>query len=350
MCKLLVGQTNDVGSKEFQKIIQLQYEKLESQPHGIGAFVVTNDNKQHLFRELVDYDKVFEAVNALLPTAKLVAMHTRVSTGGAKDLSNVHMFEKNGYVFAHNGWVSGITSLDAPKATTCVGCTTAKTPPCKRHRKSLTGYIPVKSLIELGDCDSKEFITNLTNEYEVIDEKVIANNLNIYHFKGVGFLYDTKTNTPYLFANQRKLDPIQVLTNKKTFAVFFSYEPETELTYTKQTYRNVFGVPVLDGEKERKVATKLVAKDVYDSVYKLDTTIDEEAYELDEISEPVVLATAVEPIEDYHNTMWKLPSKTFTTGEFASSHGTCDMCGEQQISSNLDFDRDAQNTVCKSCQ
>jgi len=115
MCKLIVGLKKNNRNEDFEKLIRIQERDLRTQQDGIGAVVIDKNKKIHVFRELTNYTKVFNEVYKLIDSARLVALHTRIKTSGKEDLDNVHMFEVDNYIFAHNGFVGDYSY--SPKQT-----------------------------------------------------------------------------------------------------------------------------------------------------------------------------------------------------------------------------------------
>lgn len=360
MCKLLVGQTTTPGHPEFAKIIQLQYDDLRSQPDGIGALIVTADNVVHVHRSFADYESVFARVDALLPTAKLVSLHTRISTGGSKNLENVHFFESNNYLLAHNGWVSGKSTTQAIQE--CHGCQSAKKAVCKRHLKKLDSReIGFQANLLTGSCDTKRFLEEITTAYPVIAEEELAHELTAQIFTGVGFLFNRTSQEAFLFARNRAKNPIQSLTDHKTFAVFFSYQPTTEETYALDTTKLVFGVPVTDSEgEEYEVKTDIPVTIVADGVYRLETKMKAKRKKIVPIpmftpaaSTPTSALPYTFPLSTPHTAdVWRterVDAVRYDAHDTAKGTGVCDLCGEIRLASYLEFDTFLHNTVCKDC-
>lgn len=298
MCNLLVAVSKTKDNKNFIETITSQFPTMRSQKNGIGAFVVTHDNTFHLFREFSDYDIVFDKVEELLPTARLVGLHTRISTGGKLGIENVHFFEHDNVILAHNGIIHGYTKStyrqsywdkkddDAPmvvldskakrtveeqvlfdESLVCEGCLSSKAGTCKRHIKKAQDLIKKQEAKALephkaplwgtepsdddcpafpdNPCDSLEFLRDL--------EKPVtcAGIDNLIHEKDAsGMIMVFDKNTKKAFVSIRK--ECYAISDKETFSVMFSFTPDTEFKDIKWKY--MFGVPFKDKMVTHKLA------------------------------------------------------------------------------------------------
>lgn len=278
MCKLITAINNSTGQNDsdFKNAIALQYEILKKEPHGIAGLVITKDNKLHLFREYKDYDKILIEVDKLIKDAKFLILHTRMSTGGSQTIDNVHLFEDENYLFAHNGWVpkyaapafgfqsgfkyaqEGLNSYsddytsDIPYDKENVASDTILSRALEpKHKK--------KEKHKNKMCDSFKFLQALPKPItiEAIKKEVKASN-----FYGTGIIINKKTFEAFLIVKK----DTTVITDSKDWGVFYSFDPETEITY--ETYKNMFGVNVLSAEETIKVVAE--QKEVVKGIYKLE--------------------------------------------------------------------------------
>lgn len=268
MCKMLIGINNNVGSSEFAKVIKAQYDTLTTQPDGIGAFVIDKDNKIHIFRELHDYQTVFYEVDRLLPDAKVVSLHTRIGTTGAKTLQNVHYFESDGHIMAHNGTISEYSSYNKGKWTgknylndkkfdfvdesvggdaDCTGCVSAHAGVCKIHKEAWEAIDSSVSTIVLDPSDTLQFLEAIPKPVTVDSIKEFANEKK---FNGMGIIVNKETLDMFMMVQKQ----VKVITNKEDFSVFFSYEPELEAKRNK--WESMYGVPFIDKELTLKIDIK----------------------------------------------------------------------------------------------
>lgn len=339
MCKLLVALTKTPNNPEYIKIIQLQYNDLRTQPNGIGALVIDQNDKCHIFRELKDYQKVFDQVDKLLPTAKLVSLHSRISTGGNVDINNVHFFERNNHVLAHNGWITGYSTTTKPPY--CYGCETTTKIACKRHIKKPQ---KIEQLPGIADCDTLQFLTDLTNLNTDITPDAIDSLAIDKNFSGVALLFDKSTNQATLFSRNRERNPIQAITDNKTFGVFFSYQPTTKAKRSFSILQSVFGVSVIQQEQEQVIETTLESKDVPDGCYQLTNTIADTAETYETTPEP----------QTESRLLYQPPASSFIAYNYPSDSEinpdiTCDSCGITFPAEEIEYIEDYNNEVCQDC-
>lgn len=310
MCKLLVGVSKERNNKNFIDSIVTQFDGMRTQKDGIGAFVLTHDNKFHIFRSFTDYDSVFENVESLLPNARLVSVHTRISTGGKLGLENVHFFDYENVILAHNGIIDGYSKIkpytrghwnnvtrkwdddedEKPmvilnakadrtaeeqalfdESVMCEGCASSKAGTCKKHIKKAQELVrkqkeaAANNQAELlwtredepGDtaaddcptfpdnpCDSLEFLRDLEKP---ISEEGINALVEEKKMNGMMVIFDKSTSKAFIVVKKA----CHVISDKKTFSVMYSFDPETKFTEPKWKY--MFGVPF----KDRTVTYKL---------------------------------------------------------------------------------------------
>jgi hypothetical protein len=261
MCKLLLG-VNSGNDPEFGEIVKAQFISLENQKDGCAGLVITKDKKCHIFRELKDYGKVFEAVEKLLPNARLVSLHTRISTGGITTLKNVHYFEKDGWVMAHNGWITklhprqvrlewggiGYRYYDDNQIDDCEECKAAPSGRCAEHRP--------KGRKENDECDSLQFLNKIKKP---ITKKGLEKFMKEMDFFGMAVLIEKATGKCFVAVKK------QVKAFKgNDFMVLFSYEPTKRIT--KFDFIDAFGV-VMTEEEKRKI--ELQEREVAEGVFEI---------------------------------------------------------------------------------
>lgn len=277
MCKLLTVSKLKGANKELENLIRLQFAELKTQKDGCAGLTIDFNNKIKVYRELTDYDKVFQAVLKDLPNSKLISIHTRIGTSGGKNLDNVHFFKPKEWYFAHNGFVGkyhksmysfgnyGRTSLfeyddnvefdeqDMPvsiKSTlndmvNCQGCYTSKRGYCRTHAPLIAQIKKQEDAKEkmqkenVADkyCDSYQFMQNMPDE---INEKKIIAQMSKDNFSGMALMvHENGTDAYMLIAKE-----CYSITDHKTYASFFSYEPELKM--------NLAGTETLSGVKVKK--------------------------------------------------------------------------------------------------
>lgn len=298
MCKLAVIFNR--GDEQFIDLVRTQYDSLKDQKDGCGGLVVTNDGEEHVFKSLDDYDSVFDAIDNLLPNAKLVVMHTRIATVGKKTIENIHLFDNPNYWFAHNGHVSKWSNWGKPttyysgwyskdkkdKVATdkdkrllqletifdkCHSCYYMRDQYCDNHKKlgdeykglvlgsygyddegiELPGQLALPpstekkeekpSKVVQGDMsDSQMFIATMPKNATV---SVIEDKIESDSFTGFGFMMDKKTKNIFLLVKK----PIYA-TFTEGMAMFTSYKPTYE--YTQPVAGEVMGVQVMIEKQE----------------------------------------------------------------------------------------------------
>ncbi len=298
MCKLVLGISSTPDNKPFQKSITMQFEEMKSQRDGIGAFIITHDGKLSIFRELKDYDTVFEKVTDLLPNARVAGVHTRISTGGTTDLSNVHFFESGNTLLAHNGFVMAYNTfrksptknkwewnkdktklIEASNLTvteqelmdeslSCGGCNSSRSGTCRIHfQKSIllkqaqeeldSSWLtePAEAgLIKVGNpCDSLQFLQEIPKP---ITRESFRDFAEEKKMSGMMVAFDKKTKK--LFINNQKES--YGVSDKTTFSTFYSFKPETETEEKFDIWDWLFGVPLLNKTTTKKETIGFPAK------------------------------------------------------------------------------------------
>lgn len=260
MCKLIVGVTKEIGNTEFIKTIKAQYEDL-TERDGLSAVVITQD-KLYTFRELNDYDAIFERITHLLPKAKAVSLHSRQGTGGTICTANIHFFERNGYLLAHNGTIPKLSPYQNFKMKwdtkdnayvetneeeeICNDCLESPEFMCDAHNPQLS-----KSLIvvpkKFKPCDTLQFLHKLTLPATVTSFKAEADE---YNANGMFVLINKKTKEIMLHIDKK----VHAITDKKKFSVYTSFTPTEELK--QDTWFYAFGTPIYDKKSSIKLAYK----------------------------------------------------------------------------------------------
>lgn len=292
MCKLATIVKSEGANEEAETLLRLQFAELRTQKDGCAGLTIGFDNKVRVYRELTDYDKVFQSVLADLPTSKLVSIHTRIGTSGEKELTNVHFFKPKDWYFAHNGFVQkyhtksigylpwGKTEDDYEyldddmpppdfgstkpisfgnalnEMVNCRGCYTAKKGYCKKHaslvdeikeqeiarekknRKKTKTLNLTKAKIVVDSkkfCDSYQFVENMPTE---VNEESILKHCRATDFSGMGILVSEDGTKVYLIIAKECFS----VSDNKTFAGYFSYNPEMELSMKSEN--EVYGVKV----------------------------------------------------------------------------------------------------------
>jgi len=279
----------------FNKLIKAQFDEMADQPDGIGATVLSQDGEMFTYRQLKDYDAVYEAITEQLPTAKFVGLHTRISTGGTTALENAHFFEVDGYLLAHNGWIPkysppspngqlGFNSTQwdeyippsKPLAKSaiafndevvdCDGCLTTKDASgyCKKHRREL---LTVKTDAELLrttksepiPCDSLAFLQALPKP---LTTKILQEQIKDSKMSGMMVVIERATKKVWMVINKK----VFTITDKKTYDAYFSFEPSLESEKEQWLERN--GIPFLD--KTSSIKIKADPKQVAYGTYQLE--------------------------------------------------------------------------------
>lgn len=113
-------------------------------------------------------------------------------------------------------------------------------------------------------CDSFQFLKNLPKP---ITNEALWKACEDDKFSGMGLLIDTLTEGKPVNAKLIIEKQCYSLSDKNTFGLFFSYEPEKEVESIK--FEDVFGVPVLKEErkKEIKLPHRLLGAGIHDLNY-----------------------------------------------------------------------------------
>ncbi|MDE2233715.1 MAG: hypothetical protein KGJ90_06460 [Patescibacteria group bacterium] len=261
MCKIItIIRSSGKDDKELRILFSAQLEKLKEEPDGIGAMAVKPDGTVETRRELKKgkYADVFYWALEQITESRLIVLHTRTGTSGNRELNNVHLWNRDGLYFAHNGMVEAKKDFQPFYSTQagfrtqkdsrmdewerlteimeeCAECqANAEGLACKRHKSVMNrmNKLEAQSLITDWDeqeekqavkkqCDSLEFLESikrpiLAQELEELAEK--------RGFWGYGVLYDEKTG--YLYQLVEKT--VYAITGEEKGYVFLtSYEPET---------------------------------------------------------------------------------------------------------------------------
>jgi len=287
----------------LKQLIQLQKESHEGEKDGIAALIMDWDNNVEILRNFIDYDGILEETYARLNSAKLVVLHTRTGTSGSKSLTNVHLFESDNYVLAHNGFVlaqtsygtyqgsdwdkKGLIPIKSEKVlaaesvvSTCSTCGFWKNTKwdsykkCKFHKEqidALSEYAKQCRQLGVNDekkeasdscCDSFLFLKSLTKPE--ISTQYLFSEMTKQRFTGMAFLMNKETKDSYLLV--RNKEAACSVSDDKTFSMFFSYEPELKASYP--TYKTLNGIAVIEGEEDIEI--DLESKKIIQGVHKID--------------------------------------------------------------------------------
>jgi len=315
MCKLVVGiKTSNKADKEFANLIASQAERLKGEKDGIGALAIKDDNSHKVLRDLKDYDGVINTILTNVRDKKIISLHTRTGTSGNTDLSNVHFFQSDRYMLAHNGFVSkysrgigfryggnyGYNSLANDEAISkinkslgdkSVNSISSDIPDfddlvqdnpkldcqdCARHDNELQfcskhkAYgkklkkLRKKVMREREDryessdsrCDSKQFLDNLPKK---VTRDTLEKYIDETDFTGIAVLVDKELHKLWLLGTR----DFEVHTDYKNYIILYSYEPESSLP----TYTKLLGLPVVNTEDTMDFDTHKVPAGVYDVGY-----------------------------------------------------------------------------------
>ncbi len=276
MCNLLIGFNNTPNNEEFSTVIQAQFATMRTQRNGAAGVVVTFDKKVHIFREFTDYDAVYENVAMLLPQAKMVSVHTRISTGGTLGMTNVHYFRDGDYIMAHNGMISGCYAYHKPQSQLgfdsnddfCKGCFQSKEGLCKTHKKELgailsqDAYVPPKEE-DGAPCDTLTFLRELQKPVTTGGLRTFAEEKD---FQGMGVIMNIKTLEVFMIVKKS----VVMLTNEKDYAAFFSFSPTMKLETENTAWKTAFGIPFVGEVKKEKKEITRVEKQVSYGTFKVD--------------------------------------------------------------------------------
>lgn len=287
MCKLLIAIQKIPNDPNLRELVKIQ--NLKDQPHGAGAMATDDNGKIEVCRSVSNYQKVFNFANKKLKTSKIVALHTRTSTGGTINDDNVHFFSDKNRFFAHNGWISSYERKNgywwnnyeredtmysgyfrrqsalipkegedsiAEEIATCYGCNTDKKGYCKRHIKDGKRLFddtddykepekPKKSenkKLDNTKCDSLQFLEDIPDKYDVDTLEEMAKKKKFF---GVAFLADEATKKQYVLVRNKTAH----LCVGDNYALITSFEPKTE----SDIWSNSFGIPYR--EKTKKAVT-----------------------------------------------------------------------------------------------
>lgn len=275
MCNLLVGVNTKPDNSEFTALIKAQYSDLNNMKDGLAATIITFDNKIHIFRDYFDYDEVYERVDALLPEARFISLHSRLGTSGIKGIGNVHFFKSGDYIMAHNGFVPGMGTYNKSNwnkvsaKTYCGDCKKSKTGACDKHADSDDWLEALREPISNDEaCDSLNFLRQMPKP---MTPRILDEYAEEKKFTGMAVVINVKTLEATLLIEKL----CHALTDKKSYGVYFSYTPTK--FYKSESWKYLFGVPVKD-EGERISFSHLdslpISKGVFNIAYKKPTAIE----------------------------------------------------------------------------
>ena len=345
MCKIILGLKDEGKNDKALELLRAQYDDLKRERDGIGAFVMDKTGRIEIFRHLNDYEPIFECVEDRLDKAVAFGIHTRTATSGNRDLANVHFFDKDGYLFAHNGiiskfhtsrfsqqsWVNyhsgskrvvlgfsgdqdygedfmGRESDEKERMNaeatiaTCSGCASAKIGFCRRHKNegNLINYYEMRDSGSYEDTPPTEIITPTKNEViemptssscdslqflenmpKPFDETSLQNFIDESKFSGLGIVVDSHKSEIWALVDKQ----CHFIT-KKDFSFIFSFTPTSEISYVKTKEARGIDYIVEAEDKEINYPTHEIVL----GLYKLKVGVVSNTRQTNEIStrEPVV--------------------------------------------------------------
>lgn len=291
------GENNDA-----ENLLRIQYDSMITQRDGCGAlWIVDGKIKTKRVLKVSDYVNVFDEVLKDFAKATFVSVHTRISTGG-EGFDNVHFFKPNKFYFAHNGFVSKYSSYSGnywkdknkkkEKAIQwsviweqqakliemfkddnrfiwhmkngkwasfldiynelydCEGCASAIIGFCHPHSYFIEEikrkWLQIEEDNEKGSkkdskkdldsfCDSYQFAHHLPNE---LDPDIISEAMEKDTFTGLGLLVKDDASKAYLLVKKS----CYALSDKKTFASFFSWSPKKRISIKQ--HETICGVKI----------------------------------------------------------------------------------------------------------
>lgn len=185
MCKLLIGVQLQPESKKFRDMVQLQAPSIGDMPDGLGAMLVSQENKYLIDRTLEQegYEAVFKRVSAEIASSKIVAIHGRQSTSGTTSLLNVHFFERKGFAFAHNGVLWGRKKTVWDTSTT----------PKKKVESDIRGFestdIPNNVDDYIASRSPERQIANRLKDEEIHQFNIIQTQINFCYDRETGCMF-----------------------------------------------------------------------------------------------------------------------------------------------------------------
>jgi hypothetical protein len=109
-------------------------------------------------------------------------------------------------------------------------------------------------------CDSLRFLKHIKKP---LTRAIIDKEMEEKRFSGMGIFYNMTTGKVFMIVDK----PCKCITDSKTFATYFSYEPETRITLSKT--KSIFGVDVSYGEKDIEI--NMEVRDIIHGIYEIDT-------------------------------------------------------------------------------
>src|SRR5258708_2924623 len=307
MCKLITITKTKGENQKAETLVRLQFKGLRTQPDGCAGLNISFDNKVKVYREIKDYDKVFEDVIKELPDRRLVFIHTRIGNSGLKNLDNVHFFKPNDWYFAHNGFaekygshgfhskwnrqisLDDVIAVDDRMVTltddvpglggamnrmiNCQGCATAKRGFCRTHahlieqirelEQAKEASVKPKKASKSADkdryCDSYQFVDNLPKK---MNPDTIIEHMAESKFNGMGLLINKNGKDMYMLVAKT----CYAVTDHESYAGFFSYDPDLKASI--ETSDDLCGIKV-EGKKIT-IAVEEKRVEIVKGVYNLD--------------------------------------------------------------------------------
>jgi len=311
MCKLLIG-VQTAPNHAMSKLIALQEAQLVREPHGISSYVNAAAGTQ-VFRSLKDYAGVlaqtYEQIDQCRERPFIVSLHTRTASTGTVSEENVHFFEYDGYLLAHNGFVSAygaygsyrqtgfgwkeLTPDDEPSEETkaekelselydkledCEECCKHKGDlSCPRHQSianrimklevatqnalgvagEATAQIVLSKPAVIPKADPSDSLQFLINLPKPATAESIRAEVNAKGMSGVALLIDKAAKIGYLIASREVI----LHTDWKTYSLFYSYEPESVIPLFKRLPKLPIIVPL--PHKGKKFAKHSLPAGIY---------------------------------------------------------------------------------------
>lgn len=325
MCKLItVVKEEPREYPEMNRLMDLQWTQMKTQPDGCGAIVVYPDGKFEVKRSLGDYESVYEWLKTKRDKAKVISLHTRIRSSGGVNEESVHFFEDNGCYIGHNGFASkgfssnydyeysshrtvGFGGRDVKEMfeqqefdkitrelTRCheilYGCKNCQwvdeveQHTCGRHQGEKNRI--TKLLNQLDDLTSwdgntlrlggETCTTDTKTKTPIVDTMAflkaiprpitkdgIAETVKSQRFSGAAFIFDSKTKKGWVVV-EKKYVPTA---NRDGYSMLFSFEPT--LTDDQKADKKIFGLSFYK-DTSKKIMNTNDLDNLEDGVFELD--------------------------------------------------------------------------------
>lgn len=218
MCKILtIINTKDSNNKILQDIITANVDDLKSERCG---YSVLRHNKADYY--LGDNDYKNFANNVKYNGEKVFAIHARTATGGDRDKKGLHLQKRAGWFWAHNGIVSGFSSV-------------------KDYSDS---YYFFMSLISQARLDK------VNNPFP---KEIIEKACTDFGFNGKGLMYNPQSDVLQWFCNQASyvylLDGCIIITTYELSLTIEEYTMASILGFEWITETKTTEIPIIHKEK-----------------------------------------------------------------------------------------------------